>query len=217
MSPVRRLGLVRPAARPTAALVGRVQVGVRRLELGGAGVDALEDRPHAERLALRRAPRPRSAWPSLRQPRVGEAHGLQLAQHRSADRSAGRARCTRASTSTISWMLRQEPADRSSAGGVDLLDARRRAARPARTLAAARASARRSAARITFVVVARAEALERDVVEARAARSPARAAPSAGSPRRCGRSPSPRRPTSSRRQRAARRRGISRRRSAGPW
>ena len=43
-------------------LVGRIHVGGGRGELGGAGVDALEHRPHAERVARSRHRRP-SAMP----------------------------------------------------------------------------------------------------------------------------------------------------------
>ena len=56
---VARLGLVGERAGE-GHLVGRVHVGGRRGELGGAGVDALEDRVDAERARGAPRPRPRS-------------------------------------------------------------------------------------------------------------------------------------------------------------
>ena len=76
--PVRGLRLVGDGAGERR-LVGRVHVGGRRGELGRAGVDALEHRPHAER-----APRRRhiglGALRQHREARVGEAHRLEAAQ-----------------------------------------------------------------------------------------------------------------------------------------
>ena len=70
---VGRLGLA-------LLLVGRVHVGGVRRELGGAGVDALVDRAHAERVARARAPRARSVPQQVREAAVGEALALQVAQ-----------------------------------------------------------------------------------------------------------------------------------------
>jgi len=57
-------------------LVGRIHVGGRRGEFGGASVDALEHRPHAERAALGRHRLGVGAG-ELAEPLVGEALGLQ--------------------------------------------------------------------------------------------------------------------------------------------
>ena len=56
---VRRRGLAGGGAGERR-LVGRIHVGGRRGELGRAGVDALEHRPHAERAAALASPRRRS-------------------------------------------------------------------------------------------------------------------------------------------------------------
>ena len=53
---VRRRGFVDGAA-VKRHFVGRIHIGRRRSELGGAGVDALEHRPHAERAASCARPR----------------------------------------------------------------------------------------------------------------------------------------------------------------
>ena len=63
---------------PERGRIGRVHVGGRRGELGGAGVDALVDRPNAERVARR--PDLALALPRQRgEPRVGKASGLEPA------------------------------------------------------------------------------------------------------------------------------------------
>ena len=74
------------AQRP--GLVGRVHVGGLGLELGGAGVDALEDRAHAEALALG-ADRGLGAGGQGGQAGVGEAEHLQAAQRVRLARQAG--------------------------------------------------------------------------------------------------------------------------------
>ena len=60
-------------------LVGRVHVRGARRELGGAGVDALEHRPHAQRVPPR-AHLGLGGLEQVREPPVGEALALQLAQ-----------------------------------------------------------------------------------------------------------------------------------------
>ena len=68
-----------------AELVGRVHIGGWRGELRRAGVDALVDRVHVERPALL-GDLARLHAGKLRQPLVGEAHGLQHAELRGARR-----------------------------------------------------------------------------------------------------------------------------------
>ena len=208
---VRRRRLVGGRARERR-LVGRIHVGGGRGELGRAGVDALEHRPHAER-APRRRDLGLGAAGEHGEPRVGEAHRLEPAE---------RARRGRQALGLDLGLglddaahLRQEPGI-DLAGGVDLLVGE---AEPHRLRDLQQAVRRRRAERRAdrVLVVALAEALDGDLVEAGQARSPASAAPSAGSPGRCGRSPWPRRPTSSTWSAPGRRRGISRTRSAGSW
>ena len=195
-------------------LVGRVHVGGRRGEFGGAGVDALEHRMHVELFAqschvlgvapapARPAARRKSPCPSAcadsRRPRAGHARGCGLPWpgcRRSARGTTGRS-CT--------WRARLRarcpcgsPAPPCAAGRASACPARRgwRCGRRRRHGRGRESRSRRG----------------------RSGRSPARAAPSAAIPGRCGRSPSPRRPTSWRWSAPARRRGISRRQSAGSW
>ena len=146
---------VRPAAedhdlaavrRPRLALVlvGRIEVGRVRLELGGAGVDALVDGPHAlapaQRAHVVLAQRPRAP------PRRASEKPALLGGAQPGD--AVRRRCVAAasprSSSTISSRLRRNQGSIARAP-VELLDARRRGAAPRRSPTDARAAACRSA------------------------------------------------------------------------
>ena len=61
-----------------ARLIGRIHIGGRGGEFGGAGVDALEHRPHAELVAMR-AHLVFARTDQFGQSTVGEAHGLECA------------------------------------------------------------------------------------------------------------------------------------------
>ena len=102
---IARLGLALGRLAERAALVGRVHVGRRRRELGRAGVDALEHRPHAQR-AARGATLPprsgRSARPAAR--RRSPAPSAAAAPRR---RPAGRGRAARASSATSGSIWRR--------------------------------------------------------------------------------------------------------------
>ncbi len=86
--PVRRSRLVGGRAGERRR-IGRVHIGGGRGELGGAGVDALEHRPHAER-----APRRSNfglAMPAEHgEPGIGETHSLEAAQRARRGRQAFR-------------------------------------------------------------------------------------------------------------------------------
>ena len=140
----------------------------------------------------------------LRQPRVGEAHRLQPAQRLARPR-AGRTRRTS--------LLGLDDASRSRAGTRGRTCRRRgsprppgRRASPGRPSAAGPASGGDRAARITASGASRSPG-DLDLVEAGQPGLHRRAAPSAAPRRSCGRSPSPRRPTSSGGQQSARRAG----------
>jgi len=75
---IRRASLI-ALVSGNACLIGRIHIGRGGGEFGGAGVDALEDRPDVELVAMR-------AYPALTgadqfgEPLVGKAHGLEAAQ-----------------------------------------------------------------------------------------------------------------------------------------
>ena len=129
-----RLALRRPMA---VALVAGIEVGRARFELGGAGVDALEHRPHAERPAAL-GDLGRRQVGELAQPVVGEALLLELEQrlgvlrqavladHRLASRRAAR---SGAGTTARTW--RRAPPPRPTGRG----------GRPGRSPGCGRASA----------------------------------------------------------------------------
>src|SRR5471032_2451804 len=75
---VRGSGLIRRLACERR-LVGRIHIRGGRGELGSAGVDALEDRPHAERVAFLRY-RFGSGRCELSEAGVGKSHGLEPAE-----------------------------------------------------------------------------------------------------------------------------------------
>ena len=190
-------------------VVGRVHVGGLGRELGGAGVDALVDRAHAERVrrcahrvlvgAEQLAPGGdrRSPWPSGSAARPPSRLASVAAGERAARSATISSICARnhgsiAVSSKISssvMPMRKRVGDEEDALGAGLADLAGR-------------SPRGRCVRL---------------VEAVDARSRGRAAPSGGSPGTCGRSPSPRRPTSSASSGASRRPGTSRTRSAGSW
>ena len=194
---VRGLGLALGRLAERAGLVGRVHVGRRGARTRPAQVSM--------RLNTGRTP---SAWRTrahlvlglageLGQPRVGEAHAPSAGASPSASARQAVARAALPPRPTRCLDLAQEPG-LVGAGGVDLLDARGRGGRPGRSPAGGRASAcpaRAGSRRGRSPDRRRRRCRSR---RGRSGRSPARAAPSAGSRRRCGRWPSPRRPTSSR-------------------
>ena len=79
---VRRRRLIGGAAGERR-LVGRIHVGGRRGEFGGAGVDALEHRAHAERAAARGDLVGREPGQPA-EPRIGKAHALSAGAARAA-------------------------------------------------------------------------------------------------------------------------------------
>ena len=111
-----------------AALVGGVHVGGGRGELGRAGVDALEDGPHAEREALL-AHLGFGQAGELGEPRVGEAHGLQL---RRCSAVPGKPCALHARLGVDDLLDAGEEPGIDLAGGVDLLVVDTRGAWPAR-------------------------------------------------------------------------------------
>ena len=158
-------------ARPKPAFVGRIHVGGGRGELGGAGVDAL-DRPGctSSAPAARRATSPRSSPAELGQPRVGEAHRLQLREARGAS-AAAHARATRLSISTISWICARNHGSILQEAWICSWSKPSRSA-CADLQHAGRASGVPSAARDDVLVVALAEALEARCRRGRSGRSP---------------------------------------------
>ena len=179
-----------------AGLVAGVDVGRARLELGGAGVDALEHRPDAQRRAGAGAPRPRRRPVSSARRASEKPFGL--------ERRAGLGVVRQALRADLAPRSRRAP--RSGAGTRDrsgrraAISADRQALRgtPGRSAAAGRASA--APAPPGRVVRRSSPASPSISISSRPgeARSPASAAPSAAIPGRSGRSPSPRPPTSSR-------------------
>ena len=175
-------------------LVGRIHVGGRRGELGGAGVDALEDRAHVERVAHARRPRLRLARRASRAARrKSPSPSAAAASSGARGQAVG---LDRASVSTMPRISREEPR-------IDLCRPRRSARRskPSRIACATlqqavrRRRAERGADRV--LVVALAEALDRDFVEAGQAGLERAQRLLQAIPGTCGRSPSLRRPTSS--------------------
>ena len=156
---VRRRRLVRGAAGKRH-LIGRIHVSGRRGEFGGAAVDPFEHRPHAECAATRRDLVDRKAGEPA-EPSVGEAHGFEPAQR------CGRRRQSLGANLGLGFDdaadLRQEPRI-DPAGGMDLLIAH---AEPHGLRhfedAVGRGRAERGADGV--LVVALAEALDRDLVE----------------------------------------------------
>ena len=216
---VGRLALVLGLAE-ARRLVGRIHIGRLRLELGGAGVDPLEHRADAELVAqaahlvlggradhrldrvveqaVRARPRLDAAAGDigrleveLGQPPVGKAHRLQPPEARGVARQA-----VAADRFLLLDDLRDPLEEPGIVSGdrVDLRDAQPLAQRLGGDEQPVRA--RHGERRLDL--------LPRRAVERRArrrgrsGRSRGRAAPFAGSRGSCGRSPSPRRPTSSR-------------------
>ena len=142
-------------------VVGRIHVGRGRSEFGGAGVDALEHRPHAEVAAFLRHGC-RGLAGELGEPRIGKAHRLEPAQR------AGLAGQALGADFGFGFDdaadLRQEPRI-DAAGGVDLGVAH---AEPHRLRHREEAVGRRRAERGAdrALVVALAEAGDGDLVEA---------------------------------------------------
>ena len=189
LAPVGRLGLA--LGRPQAvALVAGVEVGRARFELGGAGVDALEHRPHAER-APALGDLGRRLAGELGQPLVGEALLLEVEQ---ALGVLGQAACADLRLDLDQLLdLAQEP--RLVLRGVrDLLDRQAVAEGLGDHQDAVGRRPRQRADDGRLV----GRALDLDLVQAGQARSPSSAAPSAAIPGRCGRSTSPRPRSSSR-------------------
>ena len=208
--PPRIMILRRVRLRLALLLVGRVQVGGRGREFRRAGVDALVHRTHPQLVALA-ADRPRSGMSTQCARRRSEKPmRLSDAQPLGAERAQAVARARSASCRDQLLDLRQEP-------GIDMRSARRCASSVPAGAERVRDVQQAIGARgAQLVAPARAcvssdSGSDRQRRPGRRARSRARAAPSAATPGRCGRSPSPRRPTSSAWSAGRSRPGISRR------
>ena len=166
MTTLSRVGWARPrdgqpaCLSPTgqAALVGGVHVGGGRGELGRAGVDALEHRPHVECDARACAPPPRSSPPAWRaarpkSPSPSACAGCSAAPGRPCALHA------RLHVDDLLDALRNHGS--MLAGGVDLLVIDAQAAWPAPPSGCRSGVGWPSAARIDVLVVALAEAVER--------------------------------------------------------
>ena len=170
-------------------LVGRVHVGGTGRELGRAGVDPLVHRAHPERMAVRSRTWRLAACRSACARRRSEKP--MRFRCRSSPASRRPARSLRPAASCLDDLLdlRQEPRiDVRIARRPPRASCRRGTHRPRTRCAPGRARRARSSST---------SAVARSSRFSRRRRSPGRAAPSAATPGRCGRSPSPRRPTSS--------------------